>query len=257
MAMLRSIARRVHDLIPARYQAGARDMVRRVRSPFFRGDAVYCPCCQRSFSRFLVAGSPRRPAACPRCDSRERQRLLWLYLQGETTFFTARNKVLHFAPEDCLQRTFAVLPNLDYTSGDLLSPFAQVRLDITDLQFPDETFDILLCSHVLEHVPDDAQAMRELRRVLKPDGKAIIQVPLDRARATTHEDPSIVTPEARLKAFGQSDHVRRYGLDFPARLAASGFRVTAIPYARNLDARRHGLSINEEIYVCERPDRIK
>jgi SAM-dependent methyltransferase len=248
----KAIARRVQSLLPHQMQVAALRLYRRVRARSHRGDAVFCPLCSRSFSQFAMVGSPPRRGACPFCDSRERHRLLWLYLQNETDVFTARKRLLHFAPEETLQTMFASLANLDYVSADLVSRAAQVQADITQLQFADGTFDVILCSHVLEHVPDDGRAMGELLRVLKQGGVAIVQVPIDRARAETYEDWSITSPVEREKAFGQSDHVRWYGLDFPARLEAAGFRVTAIPYASNHDVHRLGLDPYEEIYRCEK-----
>src|SRR5687767_5634738 len=115
----RALARRVQLLVPKTPQVVALRLYLRVRALLHRGDAVFCPLCERSFSRFARTGSPPRRAACPRCDSRERHRLLWLYLQNETDIFTAPKHLLHFAPEDRMQGVFSSLPNLDYISADL------------------------------------------------------------------------------------------------------------------------------------------
>jgi SAM-dependent methyltransferase len=241
-------ARRVQSLMPGPLQAAVLRTFRSLRALANRGGAVWCPLCERSFARFV---NPRG-ASCPSCDSRERHRLLWLYLQHETDVFRAPKRLLHFAPEDRSQRVLRSLPNLDYVSADLSSRTAMVNTDITQLDFPDESFDVILCSHVLEHVPDDARAMRELHRVLKRGGVAIVQVPVDHDRAETYEDWSLTTGEERAKAFGQRDHVRWYGRDFAQRLANAGFQVTAIRYAQQHDAKRLGLDANEEIFRCEK-----
>ena len=139
----------------------------------------------------------------PSTLSLERHRLLWLYLQSETDFFVKPLKMLHFAPEQAFYRRFRQQQNLDYTTTDLSSPLADVKADICQLPFEDNTFDVIFCNHVLEHIPDDTQAMRELYRVLKPGGWAVLQIPQDLSRATTFEDDSITDPKERAKIFGQ------------------------------------------------------
>jgi SAM-dependent methyltransferase len=146
-------------------------------------------------------GFPPRPAACPGCDSRERQRLLYLYLHERTNLFKDRLRVLHVAPEDCLQPKLASSPNIDYISADLSSSTAMTRMDITDIQFPNGSFDVILCSHVLEHVGDDRRAMRELHRILRPGGWAILQVPVDSSQEHTFEDPRVTDPRERERLF--------------------------------------------------------
>lgn len=250
-----AIARRAQAWVPARQRQPARLLYFRTRSLFYRGDAVHCPCCAGRWSRFLPAGSPPRAAACPRCNSLERQRLLYLYLQQRTSLFTQRLRVLHFAPEDCLQPVLARLPNLDYVSADVAPGSAMMTMDITRIAFSDESFDAILCSHVLEHVPDDRRAMRELRRVLRPRGWAILQVPLDPARESTFEDFSVTDPAGRERLFGQHDHVRVYGRDYPERLRAAGFTVDEVDFAAALPAgvvRRCGLDPREPIFHCRK-----
>lgn len=251
-----SVARRAQSLVPARLIVPARLLAFRTRALFYRGNAVHCPCCGGTYSRFLDVGKPSRAAACPGCDSRERQRLLYLYLRDRTNLFSAKLRVLHVAPEDCLQPTISRLRNVDYVSADMSSSAAMVRMDITDIQFPDDSFDVILCSHVLEHVGDDLKAMRELRRILKPGGWAILQVPVDPARPRTFEDPGITDPAERERLFGQWDHVRMYGLDYPQRLADAGFEVEVVPYPIELGPeaiRSCGLDGRESIYFCRNP----
>jgi SAM-dependent methyltransferase len=145
---------------------------------------------------------------------------------------------------------------LDYLSADLEPRNAMIVMDITNIQYPNGTFDVILCSHVLEHVPDDRKALSELFRVLRPGGWAILQVPI--VAAATFEDPSVTDPEEREKLFGQHDHVRNYGLDYRDRLADAGFSVTVDGFVRDLDeveTQRLGLMRHEDVYFCRKdPD---
>lgn len=164
--------------------------------------------------------------------------------------------MLHLAPEMNLQSLFQRCKNIQYVSADLESPLASVRTDITALCFGDETFDVVLCNHVLEHVPDDRQAMREIVRVLRPGGWAILQVPIAASRAATVDGPLVTTPSERLLLFGQYNHVRLYGRDYARRLEAAGFFVElhSLP-KENGDAyaRRFGLLRDEDIYLARKP----
>lgn len=225
------------------------------RSWLYRGDAVACPCCEGRFTKFLPFGvTPRDNAQCPKCNLLERHRLLWFYFKERTNLFRDNLKVLHVAPETLFSERFKQLPNLDYLTVDLESELAMVKMDITQMSFPDNSFDVILCNHVLEHIPEEEKAMGELFRVLKPGGWSILQVPIDHNREITLEDDRICTPEDRQKYYGQSDHVRMYGRDYPERLGKVGFTVTVDYYAQTLDkalVERHGLS-QEEIYLCHK-----
>lgn len=240
--------------VPRRLEPALRRLAGRLRAPFYRGDAVECPCCGGRFRSFLPGGVRRREGVrCPRCDSLERHRLLWLFLEQCTDLLTTPQRVLHVAPEPQIGHRLAALPHLEYVSADLDSPLAQERIDVTDIPYPDGHFKAVICCHVLEHVPDDRRAMRELRRVLAEDGWAILQTPVHVENAHTIEDPGITDPEERRRRFGQPDHVRIYGRDFTARLAEAGFRVHRDPFARRLGAetrRRHGLRRSERVLVC-------
>jgi SAM-dependent methyltransferase len=219
----------------------------------YRGNRRECPVCGGRFRGFLPFGLVRRQdARCPGCGSLERHRLLWLYLERQTDLFAARRRVLHVAPEPLIGQRLASLPNLRYVSIDLDSPRAMVRMDATRLGFRDGVFDVILCFHVLEHVPDDRAAMGELHRTLKPDGIAILQTPFDPARTNTYEDGSIRSPAARERAFGQRDHVRIYGQDYEQRLIDAGFAVESVDVARRLPdgGQRHGLDPEERLTVC-------
>jgi len=178
-----------------------------------------------------------------------------LYLKEKTNLFIDSLRLLEIAPMDCLQRKFLAMPNLSYTSVDLESPIAMLKMDITDMQFPDNYFDCIICYHVLEHVLDDRRAMKEMFRVLKPGGWAIIQVPI--LRDKTFEDPSVTAPKDRERIFGQCDHVRIYGLDYKDRLESVGFRVNVDSYVKQLDddaVRKYGLMKDEDIYLCSKPN---
>jgi SAM-dependent methyltransferase len=179
--------------------------------------------------------------------------LLRLYLDRELQLNSRSAVMLHIAPEECLMASFRRLPDLSYIPGDLVPPPDGVTLDVTDLALDSQSVDFIICSHVLEHVQEDVKALREFKRVLRPDGRALIMVPVDYGRAETYEDPSIVSPSGRLVAFNQEDHVRVYGADFDSRVRTAGFQLDANRYAQALDRRmvqRHGLNVDEVIYVC-------
>lgn len=142
--------------------------------------------------------------------------------------------MLHVAPEPCLEARFKEVPRLEYVTADLEGRRAMVQMDITDLRYPDNVFDILYCSHVLEHIPDDRRAMQEMCRVLTPHGLAVIMVPV--GREATFEDPSITEPDCRRRVFGGPDHVRRYGPDIIHRLEAAGFIASRFHPEDYLDA---------------------
>ncbi|NDV44624.1 class I SAM-dependent methyltransferase [Flagellimonas sediminis] len=197
-----------------------------------KGKNVTDPIDGKSFRTFLPYGyeSPRENVLSPSTLSLERHRLLWLYLKNETDLFTAHQKLLHFAPEQAFYKRFKKLKNLEYTTTDLNSPLADVKADICNLPFEDHQFDVILCNHVLEHIPNDTKAMQELYRVLKPGGWGIFQIPQDLKRERTFEDNSITDKKERTKIFGQYDHVRIYGRDYFDKLRAVGFTVNEVDY---------------------------
>lgn len=211
----------------------------------------------KSFKMFLPYGygTQRNNVLAPGTLSLERHRLLWLYLKNETDFFTAPKKVLHFAPEQAFYKRFKNQKNLEYTTTDLLSPLADVKADICNLPFQDNSYDIILCNHVLEHIPDDTKAMQELYRVLKPGGMGIFQIPQDLNRATTFEDNSITDRNERAKIFGQYDHVRIYGRDYFDKLRSIGFKVVEENYTTKLstsDVEKFCLAKGEVIPVVNK-----
>lgn len=222
-----------------------------------KGNTYTDPIDGSSFSKFLPYGyeNQRENVLSPSTLSLERHRLLWLYLKNETEFFNRPLKVLHFAPEQAFYKRFRKLSNLDYTTTDLNSPLADVKADICNLPFEDNTFDFILCNHVLEHIPDDNKAMEELYRILKPNGTAILQIPQELDRATTFEDNSITDPKKRAEIFGQYDHVRVYGRDYFDKLRAIGFKVAEVDYTKELtkdEIDRFRLAKGEIIPVCSK-----
>lgn len=212
----------------------------------------------KGFRSFLPYGyeNPRENVLSPSTLSLERHRLLWLYLQSETNFFSASLKVLHFAPEQPFYRRFRRLKNLDYTTTDLNSPLADVKADICHLPFDNNSFDVILCNHVLEHIPDDSKAMSEMLRVLKPGGWGVFQIPQDLKREITFEDNSITDKKERQRIFGQYDHVRVYGRDYFDKLRGIGFEVEEVDYTHILSENeldKYRLAKGEIIPVVRKP----
>lgn len=232
---------------------GSRKLARRA---LYAGTRRKCPVCGHSARRFLPYGVvPRDDARCPSCGSLERHRFAWLYLAQRTNLFDARPKrVLHIAPEPCFAERFAKRIGSGYVAADLQSDLADELIDIERIPHRDGSFDVVYCSHVLEHVTSDRRAMAEMRRVLRDDGWALILVPITADR--TIEDPSITDPRERERVFGQHDHVRRYGPDFVERLQQAGLDVTVATVSQLVgagDAVRMGLSAGTgEIYHCHR-----
>ncbi len=211
-------------------------VVRPLLALWYQGKKYEDPIDGKSYRSFLPYGyeTQRENVLAPGTLSLERHRLLWLYLKTETNFFTAPLKVLHFAPEQAFYKRFRKLKNLDYTTTDLNSPLADVKADICNLPFEDNSFDFILCNHVLEHIPYDKKAMQELYRILRPGGMGIFQIPQDLSRAATFEDNTITDPRERAKIFGQYDHVRVYGRDYFDKLRSVGFMVEEVDYTKKL-----------------------
>ena len=206
-------------------------------------------------SQFRAAGVILRDdARCPLCGSLERHRLAIIFLRNKTNLFDGQSrKFLHVAPERAFKKMFAEAAGAGYLTADLHAEDVMEKMDITDIQYPDESFDIICCTHVLEHVPDDRGAMREFYRTLRPDGWAVLNVPI--TTDVTFEDPSITDPDERTRLFGQHDHVRRYGPDYKDRLEEAGFHVTVFSpgdFLSPADIERHGMSNEDtgEIFFC-------
>ena len=254
-------------------------VVRPILAFMLKGNKFTDPIDGKSFRMFLPYGygNQRNNVLSPSTLSLERHRLLWLYLQNETEFFqseldsdspvtqnkriklrkdaetSSALKVLHFAPEQEFYKRFKKQTNIDYTTTDLFSPLADIKADICNLPFEDNTYDILFCNHVLEHIPDDTKAMQELYRVLKPGGMGIFQIPQDLSRATTFSDNTIIDQKERAKIFGQYDHVRVYGRDYFDKLRSIGFKVIEEDYTNKISSElveKYCLAKGEIIPIC-------
>lgn len=241
--------------VPRKYLQYFSHYILRFISLFMRGNTVECPICEISYRKFLPYGrlKPRKNALCPDSLSLERHRLMWLYLKERTDFFTADLKLLHIAPELCFIKIFKSMDNIDYVTADLESPLADIKMDVHHIPFEDNSYDVVFCNHVMEHVEDDIKAMSEIYRVLKPGGWAIIQSPQDYNRAETLEDPSITDPKERERIYWQDDHVRLFGLDYGKRLEKAGFNVTEDKFVMEMDpalVKRYALPEKEIIYFC-------
>ncbi len=251
-----------------------------LRGVYYAGSTYRCPVCNRTFRTMLpggfdlevirkmeIVGSGRRPLdICPYCQSTDRDRLVFLYLKYETDFFEKSCSLLHIAPEPSLYRVFKKMKNIEYHPG---TKYAEgfyygndlETVDLLDIPYADNRFDWIICNHVLEHIPDDVSAMRELFRVLKPGGRAVLQVPYSLKLKTTYEDERYRTPEEREQHFGQFDHVRIYGLDYPDRLRSSGFDVEVIDQEKGLkhagDLKKYALNPKENLFVATKPRNVK
>ena len=224
---------------------------------FYRGNEFTDPINGKSYKKFLPYGyvKQRDNALSPGTLSLERHRLLWLYLNNETNFFSKTLKVLHIAPEQCFYNLFKNLKNINYTTFDLNSPLADIKGDICNLPFKENSFDFILCNHVLEHINDDKKAMKELYRVLNKNGTAILQVPINQKSSKTFEDSSIVDKKERIEKFGQYDHIRLYGLDYFKKLESFGFKVDPLKYSKEFtesEIIKYGLIKDEIIPVCKK-----
>ena len=237
-----------------------------------RGNRYECPLCGAHLKTLwprglqnpvlaqydIIGGGYREQASCPVCGSTERERLVWLYVSHRTDLTRRPARLLHVAPESQLGAVLRRLPHLDYLSADLYDENVMVKMDITGIDYPDASFDAIICNHVLEHVTDDAQAMSELFRILAPGGWAILQVPLSEKIHSSIEDTSVVTPEDRARVFGQEDHVRIYAkVDYLSRLQSVGFQVMHFlwweegPEFGNPD-NRYGLMPREILFVAQK-----
>lgn len=225
-----------------------------ILSLIFIGSKFTDPINGKQYSHFLSYGynNLRTNALCPGTLSLERHRLLWLYLNSNSNIESQFLNVLHVAPEQVFFKKFKKFKNWTYTTTDLNSPLADIKADLCNLPFKDETYDLILCNHVLEHIIDDIKAMKEIYRVLKTGGKAILQIPLDMEKEESYEDHTIINPKDRSKHFGQYDHVRIYGMDFFKKLSNIGFRYEKIDFTSKLsdqDIIKYGLIKGELIPV--------
>jgi predicted SAM-dependent methyltransferase len=252
-----SLFKSILNTVPRPWLIKVSYWVRPIIALSLKGDTFTDPIDGKSFRKFLPYGygKQRENALSPSTLSLERHRLMWLFLMEETDFFTSKKKkkVLHIAPEQCFLDIFRKQKNLDYITSDIESPIADVKADICNLPFNDNSFDIVFCNHVLEHIANDTKAMQELYRVLKPDGMGIFQIPQENSREKTFEDPTITDKKERTLIFGQYDHVRVYGRDYFDKLRSIGFKVDEIDYSKKLNTeqlKRFCLMKGEILPVC-------
>ncbi|MCF8302751.1 MAG: methyltransferase domain-containing protein [Bacteroidales bacterium] len=243
---------------------------------YYRGNNVYCPYCGQSFKRMLpggmeykvieerdiVGGGYRDNIVCPRCYSTDRDRLIYLYLNHKTSVFSQPIKLLHIAPEGPVRALLRKYNNIEYYTGDKFTEGYNdyyydrdiIQMDITDIQYEDESFDAIICNHVLEHILNDRLAMSEIYRVMKPGGWAVLQVPIARSLEKGLEIETKSNKE-REDLFGQFDHVRLYGLDYPKRLEQAGFKVNILNPAREqwpFDLKKYAINEEENLYVAQK-----
>lgn len=209
-----------------------------------------CPICGHLGVMIGVGHPPRWDARCASCGSRERHRLLWLWVTQDGGNRLSGKRILHFAPEKALRR--AMTGNPGYETADLRQAGVTHQVDITRLPMADGSYDVVIANHVLEHIDDDRQAIRELFRVLRPNGTALLTVPLNPTRAATYEDPRITDPVQRMAHFNAPDHRRYYGLDFADRLQDAGFQVETFRMTQP-DEVRFSLLPMEWLYIATRP----
>ncbi len=247
------------QLVPEKQRLTIRRSLNKIQSILYQGNNFSCNLCGKSFSKFKPKGNwqIRSNAECPYCGSVERNRLLLFYLQNETDLFTKENHLLHIAPFWQLRKIFKQSTNIHYTSGDINKAYADQQMDITSIPFPDNTFDYIICSHVLGHVPNEPLAIREMCRVLKPNGTALILTLINWNSPVTYESPQVQTPQQKLKEYSEPDLERLHGADFADRLKKEGFSVTPINYAQTLsEETMHHYSLGngdrEIIFKCQK-----
>lgn len=214
------------------------------------GNRFEDPISGKTYRKMLPYGrvNPRPNALAPHSLSLERHRTVWLYLQKHTDFFSAPLRMLHLAPEYCYLRLFRNMENLDYVTGDLNSPWADHHFDVHAIPFEDNSFDVVMANHLLEHVDDDLAVMKEFHRVMKPGGWGIFQVPIDYKNPRTEEDKSVTDPAERERLYWQRDHVRLFGFeDYPEQLRKAGFEVEVVNVAEEVGAEAAGrFALGEE-----------
>lgn len=263
----------VKKIIPYSIGVKVRGAWQRILRLIYMGNRYYCPYCQNSFRKFLTGGYPspvaeekkivgsgrRKNMLCPRCFSTDRDRLIYLYLKEKTKVFFETVKILHIAPEGSIKHFLSKKPNIEYVTGDKFEEGYDgyyydrdvQQLDVTHLPYEDNSFDMVICNHVLEHIKEDIKAMQEIRRVLKEKGQAILQAPISLVLTETNE-ADLDSPEEREKRFGQFDHVRLYALDYKQRLEKAGFKVEVHNPERdgwNSEVKNLALNPLEDIYV--------
>ena len=225
----------------------------------YTGSKFEDPIDGRKYRKLLPYGRvrTRTNALSPSTLSLERHRALWIYLKENTGFFAEENKMLHLAPEYCYIKRFKSMKNLEYITGDLDSPWADHHFDVHNIPFDDNSFDVLMANHLMEHVDNDYKVLEELYRVMKPGGWGILQVPIDWKNPNTQEDRSVTDPAERERLYWQSDHLRLYGFeDYPDRLKGAGFEVEIVDMQNQLGEERYNkycLGDERWVFVVRKP----
>ena len=239
---MKHLIKLILNLIPRPVLQRVAEWIVPVVGLLYLGKGKQCPLCGCQRRKFLPYGyvTPRENALCPNCLSLERHRLLWLWLVRESDIgrgAMALPKMLHIAPEVALMRKFrkmyASTPDR-YVTADLESPLADMHFDVQQIPLEAESFDAIICNHIMEHVEDDGKALRELYRIMRRGGWGVILSPVELEREKTFEDDTITDPAERTRIFGQYDHRRIYGRDYAARLREAGFEVYDIDYKNEL-----------------------
>jgi len=265
---MKKIKKFIKKMVPKKYHRKILFLYNYLRSLFLFGFKYHCNFCNGHFRKLLqvglkndiainLIGGGLRYSLCPRCHSSDRERLVYWYIVNKTNILHSQKmiRLLHIAPEKNLQKVLKTFGKIKYISGDLNPLVADRKIDITDINFENGYFDFIICNHVLEHIVNDQKAMRELFRVLRPKGFAILQVPISKNAKETFEDFSITLPEEREKHFGQKDHVRIYGQDYKKRLESVGFKVNLYDIKKDLsiqDIKRFGFNESEILYLCRK-----
>lgn len=266
----------IKKLIPRPIGNGLRRIYLYFRGVVYSGKLYFCPICQGSFKSMLDGGfdlpinyekkiigaGRRKNMVCPGCSSTDRERLLYTYLNNSPGLLKPLVKVLHIAPERGLSKYLNNISKSNYVSGmkyheGFYYGKTSRLFDIQELPFENNRFELVVCNHVLEHVQDDRKAMHELYRVMQPGATAILQVPWSPVIEETIEDPSVKDPKEREKKFGQFDHVRLYGHDYPKRLQNAGFEVDTVTLEKlNIQLKyQQKISVipNEVIFIAKKP----
>jgi len=259
----------IKKIIPRVYYTKISSVYHYLRLLSCYGFKYQCIFCNGHFRRLLptglenetalsIIGGGYRYALCPKCHSTDRERLIYWYIANKTNILNSQNsiKLLHIAPEKNLKKVFRNSNKIQYIDGDLNLLAADKKIDITDINFEDIFFDVIICSHVLEHIVDNRKVTYELFRVLRPEGFAILQVPISKKAKETFEDFTITTPEGREKYFGQKDHIRIYSKDYKNRFESVDFKLDLYGIKNDLTIKEIkilGLNQEEILYICKKP----
>lgn len=251
--MNKTILYSIQKIIPASIYNKMVGLYFNIRHVFISGNKVQCPCCLKKIRKFISSG---KYGECAYCGGSARHRNVYYYMrQLYGKDFINGTNVLHFAPEFGAKYFFEPIKQINYISADIKLIRAKHKIDITNIPYNNNHFDVVISIHVLEHIHDDLKAMRELYRVQKPGGISIHQVPVDKSRNDTLARNDINTNELRKKYYGHHDHKRLYGNDYPERLKKAGFNVSVINICDQLTEetiKYYGLNPEDPIYLCEK-----